>query len=101
MQYKFKRALQIGKIDFKCGNNHVPEECENHPHFLRYVGLGLIVDVELVTTLCLEDPQVRAKIILDRLAAKSCPPCEEKPVECEPEVSCEDDKPKKKNKKSE
>lgn len=41
-KYKFNQSLSIKGKDFPQGVHEVDGERELHPHFIRYVGLGLI-----------------------------------------------------------
>ena len=51
MLYKFNQALHVAGKDFPRGVHEVLEKQELHPHFLRYVGLGLIVDAPKQATM--------------------------------------------------
>lgn len=102
MRYKFLKSVQIGHTDYLMGHHEICEEVENHPHFLKCVGLGIITDADIVDVVVVENIHERAKLILSRLEQKRQPKKEECP---EPkEEPCEEDflaKPKKKSKKSE
>lgn len=76
MQYEFKNAVSIdGKI-FPVGFREVPEKVENHPHFLKFVGAGYIVDADgdAVSGHALKSPKERAEALLDKVMNKKKSP---------------------------
>lgn len=46
MLLKFKKTLYIDKVLFQAGVQDVPEEKARHPHCVRYIKFGLIIEPE-------------------------------------------------------
>jgi len=67
MHYHFRQAVIINGVRFAPGVREVPEKCENHPHFLKYVDCGWIGDAEQKATEASMSDQDRSKILLNRL----------------------------------
>lgn len=70
MQYLFKQAVHLSGKIYKLGVNEVPEKVENDPHFLKYIGAGLIVDVDPLKSAKLKTQEERAEEILNKLHAE-------------------------------
>lgn len=70
MVYYFKQALHIAGRDFPRGNHEVPEKCENHAHFLKYVGCGLIEEAK-APPVVVESAKVRGEKLLNKLIKKA------------------------------
>lgn len=112
MKYRFKQALHLGGKDFHPGVHTVPEKmkhgkvdvhhCE-HPHFLKYVAAGFIVESEVTEAVSLTSHKERTEMLLNKLigqkkpkvkAKSHCEPCpppcpEPEPTPCEPCEPCE------------
>jgi len=71
MRYKFNQALHIGGKDFPRGNHEVPAKSEQDSNFLRYVGLGLIVDADPVRAGGVKSERERNEKLHNRLVEDS------------------------------
>lgn len=71
MLYHFNQSLHVAGKDFPRGNHEVPEKCENHPHFLKYVGLGWVTEVAPVEVITAQSQQAKGAALLDRLVKKA------------------------------
>lgn len=74
MRYQFNSSVSIDKKDFLRGIHEVPEKIENHPHFLKYVGLGIITDPDQSKITSTVTEEQRRKTLLDRVMAKGKKP---------------------------
>lgn len=113
MLVKLKRALLVAGRFYQVGVQHIDQELLKHPHFVRYIGLGIVVPPENEDVEKLETPVERAKRIHEReiaLEAKKqellkqvTPPPIEKSEEAKPaddsKVDSVPDEGKKKSKK--
>lgn len=96
--YQFKQAVHIDGKDFPRGIHKVSESVEKHPHFLKYVSLGLIVESQPAPMMG-QSAQERGEKLMNKLvkkadAGKSPAPemvKEEAPAEVE---SADEEKPK-------
>jgi hypothetical protein len=61
MQVKLKRALLVDRKFYQPGVQDIPEEALKHPHFVRYISLGIIVAPENEEMEKLETPVERAQ----------------------------------------
>lgn len=73
--YDFKQSLHIkpldGRgVDYKLGVQEIPEAVEYDPQFLKFVGLGLIVEVDATKLISAESMHDRSKRLMDKLVAK-------------------------------
>ncbi len=46
MKYRFVQSVHIAGTDYRRGVHDVSEKVENHPHFLKFVGAGFIVEAD-------------------------------------------------------
>lgn len=69
MFVKLKRALLVAGRFYNQGVQHIDAELLKHPHFVRYIGLGIVVPPENEDVEKLETPIERAKRIHEREVA--------------------------------
>lgn len=77
MQYLFKQALNLGGKDYHRGSVHnMPEKIEYSPIFIKYVGIGLIVEHEdkIISPESLSDRQKRTHDALVKRATEAKAP---------------------------
>ena len=77
MRYQFKQAVHIANKDGKNGKDYarglheVPEDHEYSPMFIKFVGLGLIVEPEQSVLIAAETPKQRAEKLHNRIIAEA------------------------------
>lgn len=70
MTFLFKQAAFICGRSYRLGVHEVPETTQVHPHFLKLVSAGLVVESKKTVVISLESNEERAKILLSRLLAQ-------------------------------
>jgi len=121
MIYKLKQSVKLGGKDYKKGLQDLSQAAEQDPLFLKYVGVGLIIDAEKKEEVKETAIPESAQKILKRIQAqkekkaeaalkikeesKDCPPCppeeeiKKESEEIEDFVEAKKEKPKAKNPK--
>lgn len=86
MRYQFKQAAHVNGKDYLLGVHDVSESTEYHPHFLRLVSAGLIVEAENASPVSTDTHQERSQRLLHKIMKRKDPKSAEaaKPKVSEP-----------------